>query len=219
MVTGVTIKVAREARLLTSRGRDPCPCPCARSAPEAAKPLRKARSEQRERGKTIRKQARRPQNLEKFPEGALRARRFAPSPSGSATNAPHISCWLGCVLHVYIMLFCCALCIENSIHDMHTHMPRPWHGSAGCQVVCSRSRARIERRPVNGRKTNQYPQLPKHTSTRGGSDPPLTPLSLSACQAVVEKGRRCFFVPCCDCHAPRTTTTERFFASLFFIEL
>jgi hypothetical protein len=45
-------------------------------------------------------------------------------------------------------------------------------------------------------KKNQYPQLPRHTSTRGGSDPPLTPPPLAACQAVVdvEKGRRCFLV-------------------------
>jgi hypothetical protein len=89
MVTVVTIKVAREARLPAgTRVREVRPKQrklCAKRAPTS----------ESESERTIRKQARRHRNLENFPEGALRARRFAPSPSGSVINAPHISCRLG----------------------------------------------------------------------------------------------------------------------------
>jgi hypothetical protein len=87
MFTGVTIKVAHEARLLAGTG--------AREARPKQRNLRAKRAPSSESERTIRKQARRHRNLENFPEGTLCARRFAPSPSGSVTNAPHISCRLG----------------------------------------------------------------------------------------------------------------------------
>jgi hypothetical protein len=74
MVAGVNIKVAREARLLAgTRAREARPKQqnlCAKRAPSS------------ESERTIRNQARRHRNLGNFPEGALRARRFAPILAG-----------------------------------------------------------------------------------------------------------------------------------------
>jgi hypothetical protein len=74
--------------------RAPDSCFCARSAPPRGRPMAAKASKRqgiKQNGTQIPK---------KFPEGALRARRFAPaSAGGSVADSPHIFCRLGGTTH------------------------------------------------------------------------------------------------------------------------